>query len=489
MSTDWRPQNATALEAAIAPLAAAHPGCSGIHPLPDGLDAFAARMLLARAAQRTLDVQYYIWDDDKTGALLFDALRTAADRGVRVRLLLDDHNTAGLDEKLAELDTHANLEVRLFNPLRVRRPRWINYLIDFTRVNRRMHNKSITADAAATIIGGRNVSDRYFDAAADMAFADLDVLAVGPVARDVATDFDRYWNSDVACPVQRLLPRPTTARCAELAAQATRIECDPAAAAYMRAVHALAAVRELLQGQLALEWAPVRLLSDDPGKALGRARGRQHVSYRLDAIIGEAASSFDLVSAYFVPTSRGVDAFAQLAQRGVKIRVLTNSLAATDVAAVHAGYAKYRKRLLRAGIALFEWRPSAQTSTGRQRLLAVSGSRFGRSSVASLHAKTFSVDRRSLFVGSFNFDPRSARLNTEMGVVIDSPALACRVEAGISQRLPQSAWQVVLAPNGRLQWLDRRDGKADRSTVEPKTHGVQRFGIWLLSLLPIEWLL
>src|SRR5574340_533285 len=203
--------NDSALEAAIAPLAAAHPGCSGIHPLPGGLDAFAARMLLAGAAERTLDVQYYIWDGDKTGTLLFNALRAAADRGVRVRLLLDDHNAIGLDETLAELDTHPMLEVRLFNPLRIRRPRWINYLIDFTRVNRRMHNKSITADAAATIVGGRNVADKYFDASDEIVFADLDVLAVGPVARDVAADFERYWNSVSACPARRLLPRQAPA--------------------------------------------------------------------------------------------------------------------------------------------------------------------------------------------------------------------------------------------------------------------------------------
>ena len=483
--------NDSALEAAIAPLAAAHPGCSGIHPLPDGLDAFAARMLLARAAERTLDVQYYIWDDDKTGTLLFNALRAAADRGVRVRLLLDDHNTVGLDEKLAELDTHPNLEVRLFNPLRIRRPRWINYLIDFTRVNRRMHNKSFTADAVATIVGGRNVADKYFDATDEIVFADLDVLAVGPVARDVATDFERYWNSVSACPARRLIPRLTDARCAELAAQAAALERSPAVAAYMRAVHELAPLRQLLQGQLALEWAPVHVLSDDPAKARGRARRRQQMSFRLDAIVGDSVASFDLVSAYFVPTARGVEALAQLARRGVTIRVLTNSLAATDVAAVHAGYAKRRKPLLRAGIELLEWRLAPQTPRIRKRvgLGSGSGGSTGKSSAASLHAKTFSVDRRSVFIGSFNFDPRSARLNTELGVIIDSPALACRIAAGISEHLAQTAWTVSLSPNGALRWRGERDGQPEQHDVEPQTRLYQRAGVWLLSLLPIEWLL
>src|SRR5574337_1179053 len=449
--------NDSALEAAIAPLAAAHPGCSGIYPLPGGLDAFAARMLLARAAERTLDVQYYIWDGDKTGTLLFNALRAAADRGVRVRLLLDDHNAIGLDETLAELDTHPMLEVRLFNPLRIRRPRWINYLIDFTRVNRRMHNKSITADAAATIVGGRNVADKYFDASDEIVFADLDVLAVGPVARDVAAGFER----------------------------------SPAAAAYLHAVHELAPVRQLLRGQLALEWAPARLLCDDPAKARGRARRRQQMSFRLDAIVGESASSFDLVSAYFVPTARGVRALTQLARRGVAIRILTNSLAATDVAAVHAGYAKRRKPLLRAGIELLEWRLAPQTAPLRKRMGFGSGSggSAGRSSAASLHAKTFSVDRRSVFVGSFNFDPRSARLNTELGVIIDSPTLACRIEAEISAGLAQTAWKVSLSPAGELQWSGERDGRPEQHDVEPETWLHQRAGVWLLSLLPIEWLL
>src|SRR5574337_218169 len=483
--------NDSALEAAIAPLAAAHPGCSGIYPLPGGLDAFAARMLLARAAERTLDVQYYIWDGDKTGTLLFNALRAAADRGVRVRLLLDDHNAIGLDETLAELDTHPMLEVRLFNPLRIRRPRWINYLIDFTRVNRRMHNKSITADAAATIVGGRNVADKYFDASDEIVFADLDVLAVGPVARDVAADFERYWNSVSACPARRLLPPVAPARCAELAEQAVGFERSPAAAAYMHAVHELAPVQRLLRGQLALEWAPTHLLCDDPAKARGRARRRQQMSFRLDAIVGESASSFDLVSAYFVPTARGVRALTQLARRGVAIRILTNSLAATDVAAVHAGYAKRRKPLLRAGIELLEWRLAPQTAPLRKRMGFGSGSggSAGRSSAASLHAKTFSVDRRSVFVGSFNFEPRSARLNTELGVIIDSPTLACRIEAEISAGLAQTAWKVSLSPAGELQWSGERDGRPEQHDVEPETWLHQRAGVWLLSLLPIEWLL
>ncbi|WP_049053995.1 phospholipase D-like domain-containing protein, partial [Achromobacter xylosoxidans] len=195
----------TPLGRAITPLAAGHPGKSGIHALADAHDAFAARMMLARTAQRSLDVQYYIWHDDMTGTMLMEALHAAADRGVRVRLLLDDNGTSGLDTVLAAMDAHPNIEVRLYNPFAVRWPKAIGYLTDFRRLNRRMHNKSFTADNQATIVGGRNIGDEYFGAAEGVLFSDLDVLAVGPVVQDVSSDFDRYWASQSAYPVAGLL--------------------------------------------------------------------------------------------------------------------------------------------------------------------------------------------------------------------------------------------------------------------------------------------
>ena len=444
-----------------------------------------------RLADRTLDVQYYIWDSDKTGTLMLDALRTAAERGVRVRLLLDDNNTSGLDEILAAFDTHLNVEVRLFNPLRIRRPRWINYVIDFSRVNRRMHNKSITADGSATIIGGRNVGDRYFDAAEDMVFADLDVIAVGPVASDVATDFERYWNSEASVAASRLLPRVEPERRAELAERATRIECDPKATAYLDAIGSLPLVQQLLDCELPFQWAPVRMISDDPAKVLGTVKRKQQLWPRLREIIGESASQLDLVSAYFVPTAAGVDAFVRLAQRGVKIRILTNSLSTTDVAAVHAGYAKRRKSLLQGGIELYEMRTSPEAPRTHKRVGLGSGSAggSGKTSAASLHAKTFSVDRARVFVGSFNFDPRSSRLNTELGFVIDSSTLAKLIESGISETVSAMTYRLHLSENDKPFWIEQRDGATVRHNTEPRTSWRLRAGIRLLSLLPIEWLL
>jgi len=473
---------ATRLGRAIAPRVAMHPGKSGIVLLTDARDAFAARVLLARAAERSLDVQYYIWHGDLSGTLLFAALHDAAGRGVRVRLLLDDNNTAGLDATLAALDAHPNIEVRLFNPFPVRRPRLIGYLTDFPRLNQRMHNKSFTADNQATIVGGRNVGDEYFGATAEVEFVDLDVLAVGPVVREVSDDFDRYWASASSYPADRLLPPADPASIDALGAADARIGNDPAAAAYVRALRESPFVGELIAGRAGLEWAATRLVSDDPAKGLGRAAPNGQLPEKLAQIIGASATHVELVSAYFVPTAAGVDAFAALAKRGVKIRVLTNSLEATDVTAVHAGYAKRRKPLLDAGVLLYESK-RVSPNVRIDRHTGLTGS-----SASSLHAKTFAVDRARLFVGSFNFDPRSARLNTELGFVIDSPVLAQQIEAAFDGRIPETAYEVRLE-NGRLYWLERRDGQLFRHDTEPGTGPGLRTGVWLMSVLPIEWLL
>ncbi len=475
----------TALGRAIAPQADAHPGRSGVHPLLDANDAFAARMLLARVAERSLDVQYYIWRQDLTGTLLFDALRSAAERGVRVRLLLDDNNTAGLDPTLAALDAHPNIEVRLFNPFVQRSLRWLGFATDFSRLNRRMHNKSFTADNQATIVGGRNVGDEYFGATDGVLFADLDVLAVGPVVGDVSADFDRYWAAESSYPVARLLPPADAPVLAELASTASRVQDDPDAAAYVRAVRGSAFVDSLLRGQLELQWTPTRMVSDDPAKALGLAGPQGAMMAKLGLVIGAAERELAIVSPYFVPTAAGTEALTAMARRGVKIKVLTNSLEATDVAAVHAGYAKRRKALLAAGITLYELKHAAPEAQQRK-----TTARPGGSSAASLHAKTFSIDRSTLFIGSFNFDPRSAQLNTELGFLIDSPALAAGVAQAFDSAVAAVSYQVVASDSGELVWIDQRsDGQALRHDTEPGTRFWQRAWIGLLSLLPIEWLL
>lgn len=361
----------TRLGRVIVPLAKAHPGMSGVVPLLDGRDAFAARVRLADAAERSLDVQYYIWHKDLSGTLLLDALRRAAERGVRVRLLLDDNNTVGMDATLAALDAQPNIEVRLFNPFVVRRWRPLGYVFDFTRLNRRMHNKSFTADSQATVIGGRNVGDEYFEVAGqDLLFVDLDVLAIGPVVKDVSHDFDRYWASGSSYPASRVLPRVEPVVVAELAAAVLKLEREPAALAYLDAIASSRFVGRLLANELAFEWAKVTMVSDDPAKGLGQAADDELMWSRLKQVMKKPVNSLELVSAYFVPGAEGVDFLSGLARSGVKVTVLTNSLAATDVAAVHAGYAKRRKPLLEAGVALYEMKRSSADAAATSRKIA-----------------------------------------------------------------------------------------------------------------------
>lgn len=475
--------SATRLGRAHAAGSLAHPGKSGVHALADGRNAFAARVLLAQAAERTLDVQYYIWHKDMTGTLLFAALRAAADRGVRVRLLLDDQGTSGLDDLLSALDAHPAIEVRLFNPFAGRGMRALGYLTDFGRANRRMHNKSFTADNQVAIVGGRNIGDEYFGADDDVLFADLDVMAIGPVVSDVSRDFDRYWNSNSSYPVNGLLPRVGAAALEELSAAASRIEGSAQAMAYVRAWRASVFADDLLGGRLVFEWAVTRMVSDDPAKGLGLAEPRTLVINKLKKKMGEPVSELNLVSPYFVPTAAGVDALVELVRSGVKVKLLTNSLEATDVAAVHAGYAKHRRALLEAGVSLHEFRRLTQASA-RRRTLGLGGS-----SASSLHSKTFSVDRKRVFVGSFNFDPRSANLNTEMGFVIESAVLANRIFAAFNERMAEEAYEVRLGADRRLYWLERRGNTVLRHDVEPGTSSRERAGVFIMSVLPIEWLL
>jgi putative cardiolipin synthase len=430
--------------------------------------------VLARGADRSLDVQYYIWHPDTSGGLLAQELWRAAERGVRVRLLLDDNNTRGLDQAIAALDAHPNIEVRLFNPYANRGWRFGELAWDFSRVNRRMHNKSFTADNQASIVGGRNVGDEYFGADSAVEFADLDVLAIGAVVPEISASFDAYWASESAYPASSLI-----------AATGVRVPWEsaharPDAARYLEAVRATPLVGMLRAGNLPLEWAHARLVQDDPSKVLQPPeRTELHLLPRMVEALGEPKREVDLVSPYFVPTKEGTEALVALAARGVKVRVLTNSLAATDVSPVHAGYAKRREALLRGGVRLYELKPLVEKGTADDRGL-------GSSSDASLHAKTFAVDRSRIFVGSFNFDPRSARLNTEMGVVVESARLAAQLAEAFDRDVPIVAYEVRFSGDGSgLEWVE---GDV-RHTSEPGASVLRRMWVNFLSILPIEWLL
>lgn len=480
----------TAIGRALADSRARHPELSGLHLLDDGQDAFAARVLLARGAERSIDAQYYIWHGDITGTLLFNELRAAADRGVRVRLLQDDNTTLGLDDTLAALDAHPNIEVRLFNPFVLRWPRWVGYVTDFFRLNRRMHNKSFTVDNQATIIGGRNIGDEYFGAGDGSLFFDLDVLAVGDVVGTVSRDFDRYWESASSYPADRILAPVAAARLDVLEAEAFAMQQRPDAQRYVQALQRLPLVTQLMRAQLPFHWAPVRMVSDDPAKALGKAPREGLLISRIDQLLQHPQHSLHLVSGYFVPTSKGVDGFIAMAQRGVELDIITNALEATDVPIVHAGYADHRKPMLRAGIRLWELRqqpgsPSWREASDDEHAGSVIGS-----SGAALHAKTFTADGRRVFIGSFNFDPRSAHLNTELGFVIDSPELAQRMGARLDAATPLIAYELRLSEAGKLRWIERHgDGTEIVYETEPGTTRWRRAMVAFFALLPIEWLL
>jgi len=473
----------TPLGQAITPLAARHSGKSGLHPMGDPRESFAVRVLLARAATRTLDLQYYIWHGDTTGTLLMAALREAAERGVRVRVLLDDNGIGGLDADLAFLDEHENIEVRLFNPFPTRRFKKFGYVHDFSRLNRRMHNKSFTADGQASVVGGRNVGDEYFGATAGVLKSDLDVLLVGPVASEISTDFDRYWVSDSAYPVSRLVPGLEDDEREQALATLENATAAPEAQTYLDAIRESTFIRTLLESNPELAWSDVRMVTDDPAKGLGKIEGEGLLINQLDTILARPERSVVLVSPYFVPTKAGTDAFVAMAERGVAVSILTNSLEATDVVPVHAGYAKRRKALLAAGVRLFEMKRLSDDQARN-----ASAGPFG-SSASSLHAKTFAIDGERAFIGSFNFDPRSMHLNTELGFVIESAALASEIEETIEGGVPDLAYEVRLGDDGSLYWLEQRGENTVRLEKEPNSGWGKRAAVVILSWLPIEWML
>jgi len=472
----------TALGARVGALAKEHPDLSGVLPLRDGRDAYSARVLLARTAQESIDVQYYIWQTDTTGWLLLDELLDAAERGVRVRLLLDDNGIPGLDDVVAAFDALPNAEVRIFNPFTLRQPKLVSYLFDFPRLNRRMHNKSMTVDGALTIVGGRNIGDIYFAYGAGAHYFDLDVLLAGPAAADVASEFDLYWASESAYPASAILA-PAPAGLDRLRSEAKEAEQSVIGSGYLKEMAESKLVADLLTGAQKLEWTSVTLVSDDPAKGLGKAEDADLLVRRLPQLLDQPKRSIDLVSAYFVPGRQGVDLLAGNAARGLEVRVLTNAMEATDVAPVHSAYMKYRRELLEDGVEVLELtaNPSApETDTSLQDLISGSSS--------SLHAKTFAIDKQRIFIGSFNFDPRSAALNTEMGFMIDSPTIAGELSQSLDNSLTH--YSVVLTEDADLEWIKKaEDGSVTTYDVEPNTTAFQRAIVRFMSWLPIEWML
>ena len=466
------------LDRSIAPLLEQHPGESGLCLLTDNVQAFALRAAAARHAERSLDLQYYYWKDDMTGSLLAREVIKAADRGVRVRLLIDDINSRSGDRNYVALERHPNIQVRLFNPTRCRESAFLRgaeSLLRFWSVNRRMHNKAWIVDNRLAVVGGRNIGDAYFDASRDANFRDMDVAAVGPVVAQASEVFDRYWNSNFVFPI-RTIARPIKANLRRLRKRCEKVACSKRAQPYLERIEKDRTLHDMRAGEWCLHWTDsAKVVSDPPEKAASE-QVEAWLNKVILAVLMSARQSLELTSPYFIPRDSGVKRLIELAERGVDVSVLTNSLAATDVAAVHGAYMRYRKPLLAAGLRLFELKASAS-----QEDMSLFGSRG-----ASLHTKAFVIDRRSGFIGSFNFDPRSATLNTEMGLLFENAGLAEEMLRGFADEIsPARSFRVVLK-DGRIAWEDAAGERPQLLLREPAASIRRRLVAGLISILPIE---
>jgi putative cardiolipin synthase len=492
VTTAALPAGETGLGRELAPYLEERPGQSGFALLQHGPAALLARAVLADLATATVDVQYYIYEGDFTGTLLTQQLLDAADRGVHVRMLLDDNNLRGSDEALKLLSSHPKVEIRVFNPYRVR-ARWMRPLelaVRFRQLQRRMHNKLFLVDGITGVFGGRNIGNNYFDADDRANFADFDVFVAGRLVEEARASFESYWNHGLAVPVESLSSATVTPaqRRAGRAALARRLEeAGDLEERYERARARLVGIVE--DPDAALTWARAEFVADVPGKLYPGHEGGSPVLDRLVDLWDDARQEMLIESAYFVPSRRGAAFIVQQAGEGVHTRLLTNSLAANDVTVVHVGYAKYRRKLLKAGVELYEFQPRAAPGEYDLKITA------RRRSNASLHAKVAVADRRLTWIGSFNLDPRSAALNSELAIVIHSEQLAAEAAALIERDLePDRAWKVTLEPRraGGLEmvWRGRRDGGTVRESSEPDATLWQRLVVNTVKWIPgIEWLL
>jgi len=476
-STAFIDYTATSLGQVFAATAAQHPSKSGFAIVRNGRWAFTDRVALTELAEKSLDLQYYIWEQDETGRILSERLVRAADRGVRVRMLIDDINLSGQDASIAALDAHPNIEIRIFNPFVNRGARLLDFAIDLDRVNHRMHNKIMVADNAVAIVGGRNIGNHYFEVATDANFRDLDIVAAGPVVRDISGMFDHFWNGDWALPISALVDRPYTESDLHSAVGILRERITEGSYPYPLDQDIAGLRADLSSIRDRFIWAPGQVVWDDPEDIkAGAEHGRINMALfrKLDTLQQEVI----MEAAYFVARDRGVEKAKQLNDRGIRIRVLTNSLATNDVLAAHAGHAKYREELLANGVEFYEMRPDAGVI--KKKVISVE-------SKAALHTKAIVFDRESVFIGSYNLDPRSANINTEVGLYVESPELAAQVLEYMDEGVrPENSYRVLLDEDGDLYWVTEVDGEEVRYYEEPETTFGQRFMSGFIMLLPIE---
>ena len=474
----------------LTPYRKAHPGKSGFLLLDRGDQAFAARVAMADLAEETLSAQYFLWQDDLSGNVLAQAVVNAADRGVKVRLLLDDLGAKGRDWQLTVLDAHPNVEMRIFNPF-AQRATWDRlrrtgeFVVRASKLNHRMHNKIFTVDGQAAIVGGRNIGDYYFGVSDHYNFRDLDVLTVGPVAVEVGDAFDAYWNSPWAYPVSALSGNKKVDKQDD---QDAREQLQKAVAERSRIQAILPDESRSIDEQLQafaeqLIWADAEVIYDMPDKVSGEDLEDQPISAVTERLyeLGAGLQEELLVeTAYFIPRKDGVNALASLVSRGVTVKVLTNSLASNNHASAHSGYRRYRKSMVAAGINLFELSRNAAATP--EHTFADHPDAF-----LGLHSKAAVFDRRSVFIGTLNLDPRSIVLNTEMGLLVHSETLAEQVAKAFERDMAiDNSWRISVNDKNKIRWTMETDGRSVTSKNEPEASLYRKMLSWIAAILPIE---
>lgn len=463
-------------------------GLTAYLALDDAFSSIASRLHLINKAKYNIDLQYYIWENDSIGHLILAELLKAADRGVKVRLLIDDQNGTKLDATLKQLAAHPNFEIKLFNPYKFRKLRVIDYAFRLKHINHRMHNKLIIADGAIAVTGGRNISREYFDASDNFQFTDMDILFYGTAVQHANDVFHEFWNDNLSYSVPQLLGNGNQEQLAKLRQyyELTALQKDQLK---KRIELAEKQINKHLKDR-PINWAKAHFIADSPDKIRGAATHNHLIYSQMLNIMGEPKQHLELVSAYFVPTRKGTDYLVNLSKNDVRIRILTNSFLANDVAVVHAFYQKYRHDLLQNGIKLYEFKPYIERNK-RTWYEVVTGNVIPAKgkNTSSLHAKFFDIDG-IVFIGSFNFDPRSANLNSEVGLVVESDVLQKYISKSLDQYLPQIAYELKLNKQGEIIWLDQhKDGSIVEYKHDPETTKFQRFAMQAVSYLPIEWMM
>ncbi len=485
VSTALKDPRDTKLGRQFLDLSQTHSGLSGFHLIEAGADGLAARVQIARNAERTLDVQYFIFRGDQTGTLVLEELRHAADRGVRVRILVDDGDTKPGDEHVLELDGYPNMEVRVFNPFDYRGHnaalRNIDFFFHKSLLDYRMHNKLLVSDNGIALIGGRNVGNEYFQLDPDMQFADDDVFVGGPIVQALSKSFDEFWNSDLVVPARALGQKPYQPPAAIPVVRGSGID-------YVARINTGEPYASLISGRQPLVWAPAKVVYDSPEKQFIEKReelGRL-MSQAVEAEIGNTRRELLLVSPYFVPSDSELALIEKVRDRGATAKVLTNSLESAPSLAAQSGYDKVRVPLLRAGVKIYEIRAHLDSTRGSGQTREVS--KYGN---YSLHGKLYVFDRQRFFIGSWNYDQRSLHINTEIGLIIDSAELSGQVAKRIDAMMaPTAAYEVIIAsdPPGhaRLAWVTEIDHRKVTLTKEPSRGFWRKEGEKILSLLPLQ---